>query len=157
MPTLPDMEIPLMGIGTHRSPLTHSILIGSLLETALLLLTRLVLCTHKNLPPNHDPLWESFARQSVGILNAAGKGASIGIAYHLMVDAVAQPGAYHGMPFDMPLETHQAVMGPMPSGKPRLQRHTLAKRLSPQPLRSLLRTNATGQSRCLSLLPFGCN
>ena len=28
-----------------------------------------------------------------------------------MVDAVAQPGAYHGMPFDMPLETHQAVMG----------------------------------------------
>ena len=53
-----------MGIGTHRSPLTHSILIGSLLETALLLLTRLVLCTHKNLPPNHDPLWESFARQS---------------------------------------------------------------------------------------------
>lgn len=105
----PDLDIPLMGIGEHRSPFTHSILIGSLLETALLLLTRIVICTHKNLPGNHDPLWEGIAGRSVEILNAAGKGASIGIAYHLMVDAVAQPGAYHGMPFDLPMEAHQTI------------------------------------------------
>lgn len=105
----PDLDIPLMGIGEHRSPLTHSILIGSLLETALLLLMRIVLCTHKNLPEQHDPLWEGLVHQSVDILRTAGKGASIGIAYHLMVDAVVQPGAYHGMPFDMPLEAHQTI------------------------------------------------
>lgn len=106
---VPDLDIPLMGIGAHRSPFTHSILIGSLLETALLLLTRIVLCTHKNLPSDHDPLWDGIARQSVSILNSAGKGASIGIAYHLMVDAVVQPGAYHGMPFPMPIEAHQSI------------------------------------------------
>jgi hypothetical protein len=106
---VPDMDIPLMGIGAHRSPLTHSILIGSLLETAVMLLTRIVLCTHKNLPTEHDPLWEGIARQSVNILSAAGKGASAGIAYHLMVDAVVQPGTYHGVPFDMPIEAHQAI------------------------------------------------
>ncbi len=105
----PDLDIPLMGIGAHRSPLTHSILVGSLLETAVLLLTRIVLCTHKNLPPEHDPLWGKIAGQSVEILSAAGKGASAGIAYHLMVDAVLQPGAYHGVPFDMPIEVHQAI------------------------------------------------
>lgn len=105
----PDMDIPLMGIGAHRSPLTHSILIGSLLETAVLLLTRIVLCTHKNLPPEHDPLWGKIASQSVEILSAAGKGASAGIAYHLMVDSVVQPGAYHGVFFDMPMEVHQTI------------------------------------------------
>lgn len=107
---LPDTDIPLMGIGAHRSPFTHSIIIGSLLEAGLLMLTRIVLGTHKNLPDEHDPLWDGIARHSVELLKSAGKGASIGIAYHLMVDAVAQPGAYHGMPFDMPLEAHQAVL-----------------------------------------------
>jgi hypothetical protein len=80
-----------------------------LLETAVLLLSRIVLYTHKNLPPEHDPLWEGIARQSVNLLSAAGKGASAGIAYHLMVDAVVQPGTYHGVPFDMPIEVHQAI------------------------------------------------
>lgn len=107
---VPDLDIPLMGIGAHRSPFTHSILIGSLLETALLLLSRIVLCVHKNLPADHDPLWEEISRQSVSILNSAGKGASIGIAYHLMVDAIVQPGTYHGLQFDMPLETHQTIL-----------------------------------------------
>ena len=107
---LPDTDIPLMGIGAHRSPFTHSIIIGSLLEASLLLLTRIVVTTHGNLPVQHDPLWDSLALRSVDLLNTAGKGASIGIAYHLMVDAVVQPGAYHGIPFDMPLEAHQAVL-----------------------------------------------
>jgi hypothetical protein len=106
---LPDSDIPLMGIGAHRSPFTHSIIIGSLLEAALRLLMRIVITSHKNLPVNHDPLWDGIASQSVNILNAAGKGASIGIAYHLMIDAVVQPGAYHGLPFDMPIEAHQML------------------------------------------------
>lgn len=107
---VPDLDIPLMGIGEHRSPFTHSIIIGSLLEAGLLMLTRIVLGTHKNLPTEHDPLWDSVAQQSALLLTAAGQGASIGIAYHLMIDAVVQPGAYHGLPFDMPLEAHQAIL-----------------------------------------------
>ena len=106
---LPDMDIPLMGIGAHRSLFTHSILIGSALEAAVLLLTRLVLCTHKNLPYDHDLLWDSIATHSVGLLGSAGKGASIGLAYHLMMDSIVQPGTYHGIPFEMPLEAHQAA------------------------------------------------
>lgn len=106
---LPDSDIPLMGIGAHRSPFTHSIIIGSLLEAALVLLMRIVITTHKNLPVNHDPLWDGIASQSVSILNAAGKGASIGIAYHLMIDAVVQPGTYHGLPVEMPIEAHQIL------------------------------------------------
>lgn len=108
---LPDTDISWMGIGAHRSPFTHSIIIGSLLEAALQLLMRIVLITHKNLPIDHDPLWEKIADQSVGILNAMGKGASIGIAYHLMVDAVVQPGAYHGLPIELPIEAHQTITG----------------------------------------------
>lgn len=108
---LVDLDIPLMGVGAHRSPFTHSIIVGSVLETALLLITRIVLCTHKNLPAGHDPLWEALVGKSMEILSSAGKGASIGIAYHLMIDAVAQPGAFHGLPFDMPLEAHQTLMG----------------------------------------------
>lgn len=108
---IPDTDIPLLGIGAHRSPLTHSIIIGSMLEGAITTLMRIVMCTHKNLPPSHDPLWDGLASRSIDLLGAAGKGASIGIAYHLMVDAVAQPGTYHGLPFDMPLEGHQTILG----------------------------------------------
>lgn len=106
----PDLDIPLMGIGEHRSPFTHSILIGSLLEAGVLMLTRIVMGTHKNLPAEHDALWDSMAQKSAELLTAAGQGTSIGIAYHLMIDAVVQPGAYHGLPFDMPLEAHQAIL-----------------------------------------------
>lgn len=106
---VPDMDIPMMGIGAHRSLLTHSIIVGSALETSILLLARVVILTHKNLPPNHDPLWNGIAHHSVEILKATGTGVSIGIAYHLMVDAFVQPGAYHGVPFEMPIEVHQGI------------------------------------------------
>ena len=107
---VPDLDIPLMGIGEHRSPFTHSIIIGSLLEAGLLTLTRIVLGTHKNLPTEHDPLWDTMAQKSAELLTVAGQGASIGIAYHLLIDAVVQPGAYHGLPFDMPMEAHQVIL-----------------------------------------------
>jgi hypothetical protein len=35
---IPDMDIPLMGIGAHRSLFTHSIIAGTALETSILLL-----------------------------------------------------------------------------------------------------------------------
>ena len=44
----PDLDL-VFGIGAHRSIFSHSILMGSALETAFLSLLRLVRLTHKNL------------------------------------------------------------------------------------------------------------
>lgn len=114
---IPDLDIPLMGIGAHRSLFTHSILIGSLLETALLLLTRVIVSVHKNLPEKHDSLWDDILQHSDQLLSAAGQGVSIGIAYHLVVDAFIQPAPYHGLPTHVPLEVHQTVMAVNAAGE----------------------------------------
>lgn len=97
------------GIGFHRSPLTHSILIGAALETGLMSLVRLVHLVHAQLPPHHDPLWDVLEHQSTALLNAANRGASLGLAYHLLVDGLAQPAPYHGLPISLPIEGHQAM------------------------------------------------
>ena len=104
----PDMDIVVLGIGDHRSPFTHSILLGSALEATIRTLIRLVQIAHKNLPAKHDPFWDKALTHSTNILNATGQGASIGLAYHFLVDGVFQPGAYHGLPFDLSIEVHQA-------------------------------------------------
>lgn len=113
----PDLDIPLMGIGEHRSIFTHSILMGSLLETAVLLLTRAIVTVHAKLPEIHDPLWDEILIHSDQLLSAAGKGASIGLAYHLFVDAFVQPAPYHGMPMSAPIEVHQTVMAANAAGE----------------------------------------
>jgi len=105
---VPDMDL-LAGIGYHRSPFTHSIIAGAVLETAVLTLIRVVEKVHHRLPLNHDAIWDEFRRHSTAVLDAAGRGASAGIAYHLLVDGIAQPGAYHGLPIDLPIEAHQGL------------------------------------------------
>lgn len=105
---LPDVDLKA-GIGFHRSPLTHSILIGAALETGLMSLVRLVHLVHAQLPPHHDPLWDVLEHQSTALLNAANRGASLGLAYHLLVDGLAQPAPYHGRPISLPIEGHQAM------------------------------------------------
>ncbi|MBU6257878.1 MAG: DUF413 domain-containing protein [Burkholderiales bacterium] len=106
----PDLDIPLFGIGAHRSPFTHSILMGATLETAIYALTRLVVCVHKNLPAQHDPVFDKFLAGAAPLVDAAARGASVGIAYHLLVDGLAQPAAYHGLPFPMPMMAHQTIL-----------------------------------------------
>jgi hypothetical protein len=105
---VPDMDL-LAGIGYHRSPFTHSIVAGAVLETAVLTLIRVVGKVHHRLPKRHDPVWDEFQKHSTSVLDAAGRGASIGIAYHLLVDGIAQPGAYHGLPVELPMEAHQGL------------------------------------------------
>ena len=107
---LPDTDL-LIGIDVHRSPLTHSIILTSALEASLLMLMRLTACAYTKLPSDHDPLWDSLYRHGQGILAATARGASIGVAYHLMVDSLIQPAPYHGLPFSMPIEFHQTLMG----------------------------------------------
>jgi hypothetical protein len=107
---VPDLDL-LAGIGYHRSPLTHTIIAGIVLEGLLLAVVDLASEVHSRLPHDHDPLWDDLAKIGRPFAESASVGISAGIAYHLMVDAVFQPGAYHGMPFEMPSEAHQMVFG----------------------------------------------
>lgn len=42
------------------------------------------------------------------LLEAANTGGSVGLGYHLLVDALAQPAAHHGVPVEMPMPVQQA-------------------------------------------------
>lgn len=107
---LPDIDIQLFGIGAHRSPVTHSILIGAGVETLIALFIRLTLAVHDKLPKHHDPVWDQFSGHTTELLDAVSCGVSIGVAYHLLVDGLAQPAPYHGLPVVMPLQVHQAIL-----------------------------------------------
>jgi hypothetical protein len=105
----PDLDL-MFGIDAHRSILSHSVLMGAALETGFLSLVRLVQLLHAKLPVDHDPLWDSIARQADSVAQAANAGASIGMSYHLLVDGLLQPAAYHDLPVSMPMEAHQTVL-----------------------------------------------
>ncbi len=107
---LPDLDIPLMGIGAHRSPFTHSILIGAGAEALIAVLIRTVLAIHDKLPTEHDPVWDEFSKHAAELLDAVLRGVSIGVAYHLLVDGLAQPASYHGLPISLPLQVHQGLL-----------------------------------------------
>lgn len=104
---LPDLDL-LAGIGAHRSSLTHTIIAGIVVEGLLLALADLAAEVHGRLPFEHDPLWDSLAKIGRPLTESLAIGTSAGLAYHLLIDAFVQPGAYHGLPVEMSLEAHQA-------------------------------------------------
>ncbi|MCC8363613.1 hypothetical protein LK996_11090 [Lysobacter sp. A6] len=106
----PDLDIALIGIDAHRSLFTHSIVAGAVIETGLVSLVDLINRAHAYLPSVHDPLWDEINTRSARIGHAACRGASVGIAYHLGIDGLAQPAAYHNLPFSAPLEVHQGIL-----------------------------------------------
>lgn len=105
-----DQDISLLGIEAHRSIFTHSIAAGAVVETALWSLVDFVAIGHRYLPKGHDTRWtvikERFERTAV----AGASGVSAGLAYHLGVDGLVQPGAYHDLPFEMSIEGHQTIL-----------------------------------------------
>ena len=105
----PDLDL-IWGIDAHRSVLTHSILMGSTIEAAILSVLHLVRLIHHKLPTEHDPWWDSAMRLSTRVGDAAVLGSNMGMACHLFVDGLVQPGAYHGLPVSLPMEAHQALM-----------------------------------------------
>ena len=106
---IPDLDL-LAGIDAHRSILTHSILAGVVAEGALLSIADLATQIHERLPVDHDPLWETLAQAASPLTESLAAGTSAGIAYHLLVDAFIQPAPYKDLPFNMPIEGHQAAM-----------------------------------------------
>ncbi len=106
---IPDLDL-LVGIGAHRSPLTHTIIAGVVAEGLLLALADLAAEVHCKLPHGHDPIWDGLERIGRPLTESLAIGTSAGLAYHLLVDALIQPAALHGLPVEMPLEGHQTIM-----------------------------------------------
>lgn len=104
----PDLDL-MLGIEAHRSIFSHSIIMGALLETGIFSLIRLIQIVHAKLPRHHDPFWDGALEQAEAILDAARAGVSLGMAYHLLGDGLAQPAPYKDLPFPMPMEAHQAI------------------------------------------------
>lgn len=103
-----DLDL-MFGIDAHRSVLSHSILMGAALEAGILSIVELVRLVHEKLPAGHDALWDSLFVQTEEISRAAQVGASLGLAYHLFVDGLAQPAPYKDLPISMPTEAHQGL------------------------------------------------
>ena len=105
----PDTDL-LFGIDAHRSLMTHSILMGAAIETVLIAAVTLSDRIHDRLPIDHDPLWDQLDKAKRKFFVPVALGAGAGVAYHLAIDGLLQPGAYHGIPFEMPMEGHQALL-----------------------------------------------
>jgi hypothetical protein len=109
---IPDKDIAVGGIGSHRSVFTHSLLTGTVLETAVFSLALLVNAVYQNLPEEHDPFWDRIVAEMNRMSIAFVAGACAGLAYHLLADATWQAGKpYADLPFTMPMEGHQLLMG----------------------------------------------
>jgi len=108
---IPDGDL-FFGIGFHRSILFHSIIAGMCIETITCSVLHLAGVMHKNLPEDHDLFWDNAHQFGDRILKALANGASVGIAYHLFVDATIDGGkAYSDLPFSMSMEGHETMMG----------------------------------------------
>lgn len=108
---VPDIDIDLLGIGGHRSILTHSVLSGAVIEASLFALVDIVAVTYEYLPPNCDEIWEFIYARSEQLSRTAVIGASLGIATHLAADSILQPGLYRDLPFSATQEIHSAIAG----------------------------------------------
>lgn len=107
---IPDLDF-LGGIGAHRSILSHSVVAGVIVETLVLGILDLSRTVYKNLPEDHDPLWEDLNNVSGDIFAALSTGLSAGIAYHLGVDATIDgDGTYKDLPVSLPQIGHQAIL-----------------------------------------------
>lgn len=108
---IPDMDLAL-GIGNHRSVLTHSIIAGSAAEAAILSTFVLSRILHSHLPADRDPLWDRLMRVSERFSVSLLSGTSLGLAYHLGLDATLDGAtALKGLPWSLSLDAHRAIVG----------------------------------------------
>ena len=105
---IPDLDL-AVGIGTHRSPYTHSIVAGLIIEGSVLAIADLAAEIYDLLPVSHDPRWDEIAKIGSPVARSLAIGTSAGLAYHLLVDGLVQPGTYHDLPVHLPIEAHEAI------------------------------------------------
>ena len=108
---IPDLDL-LLGIGAHRSVLTHSFIAGTLAEGVLFSALDLMTVVESELPAERDELWDTLLGAGREFALGLQKGTSAGLAYHLGADAT-----FDGMtplkdlPVSLPIEGHQAILG----------------------------------------------
>lgn len=106
---VPDLDL-VAGIDAHRSIFTHSIISGAIIETMLLSSAAFVGIVYTRLPTAHDPMWDAIAKHRDRYVKSAAQGMSLGIAYHLFVDGMVEPAAYHDLPGSYPIEVHETII-----------------------------------------------
>lgn len=108
---IPDLDLVLGGAGMHRSPVTHSIIIGILIDSLALSLIEFIEAVYVYLPRKHSIVWDRTVLQTSAVIATFAGATSLGLAYHFFIDSFIDSGkAYVGLPFSMPQEMHQAVM-----------------------------------------------
>ncbi len=109
---IPDTDFVILGPGAHRSMFTHSIIAGIVVEGSILAIADLAGVVCKQLPVGErSELWDQLSAAKDQIANQLSMGVSLGIAYHLAVDATIQPAPYKDLPWSMPIEAHQFLFG----------------------------------------------
>jgi hypothetical protein len=107
---LPDLDL-AAGIEFHRSIFTHSIVIGSVAEAAIISLLDLTLLIENHLPADHDPLWDNLGNAARPFTDNLVRGLGAGIALHLAIDGTVDGmTSYKDLPFALPIEGHRAVI-----------------------------------------------
>lgn len=109
---LPDLDIQLMGIGSHRSVLTHSIVMGAAAEAGILSVLDLALVIHDRLPAGRDALWNELIDSVAIFADALRRGTDVGLALHVGADATVDGFTpYKDLPVALPENGHRLLMG----------------------------------------------
>jgi len=106
---VPDVDLEL-GIGAHRSIFTHSVISGIAIEAVALAFIDLASVIYSKLPEDKDPLWDEVYAHGSRLARRFSEGVSLGIAYHLGVDATVDGGgSYKDLPVTVPALGHQQI------------------------------------------------
>jgi len=108
---LPDLDL-VLGIGSHRNPFSHTILLALSVEVSVRLFVAVLAQLHERLPQKHDPLWDRALALHARVHDAAIVGVWLGTASHLLKDA-GLPWAgvkpMVGLPVPLNVATHKAL------------------------------------------------
>jgi len=110
---VPDLDF-AMGPGFHRSIWTHSVFSAIIIETVVYSFVELTRIIYEKLPEPHHPFWDKLMEQQTQYAQAFTSGASMGIAYHLLMDMnllSSHIKPYADLPFSTTMEGHQAILG----------------------------------------------
>ncbi|HEY9222490.1 MAG TPA: hypothetical protein VIO43_13055 [Lutibacter sp.] len=108
---VPDSDLNL-GIGFHRHLISHSIIMGFIIEFLMRAGIEILNKSHKNLPLEHHTFWDKsniYINKHKGIAIGA---MWAGISAHLLKDSgIFGYGVkpYNGIPIELSMETHQGL------------------------------------------------
>lgn len=108
---IPDSDL-MLGIGFHRHLLSHSIIIGFLVEIMMRSGVEIINKSYCNLPADHHVFWDNvhhYINKHKGVAVGA---MWAGISVHLLQDSgIFGHGMkpYTGIPFEMSMEAHQGL------------------------------------------------